>query len=275
MNLHPIEIHYFIPSQKLESPTLRLGCPPDGTAVFVRRTRYEILNVDPLYYKSSGDNFKLSNQNAAIIHVKDKQIQPSQSFLIVSTHLKAKKGYENERADQVQQLINHIHLYSNQLLNNDNNTGVQSLPVIICGDFNDVPGSKMYSTVFNSSIDTSFNFFSAYSGSNEQKNHASFNNEPSFTTWKFRKGEESKYTGDYIFYSNAVSSGSVDDNLNKNLNQNPINRIGLQLQGTLILPRESEISSHGLPNTNYPSDHLSLVAKFAWTYTTYSGLQCK
>lgn len=62
----------------------------------------------------------------------------------------------------------------------------------------------------------------------------------SYTTWKSRKGKESKHMIDYIFYSHST----------------------LSVEGFLTPPDAHEISQslYKLPNLHYPSDHISIVA---------------
>jgi hypothetical protein len=61
--------------------------------------------------------------------------------------------------------------------------------------------------------------------------------EPAYTTWKVRPpNHEAKMTIDFIFHSPKLT---------------PIRKYGLP---ELVYP--------GLPNSNYPSDHLALAAEF-------------
>eukprot|EP01130_Rhizamoeba_saxonica_P012190 TRINITY_DN511_c1_g1_i2.p1 TRINITY_DN511_c1_g1~~TRINITY_DN511_c1_g1_i2.p1 ORF type:complete len:158 (-),score=29.30 TRINITY_DN511_c1_g1_i2:24-497(-) len=92
------------------------------------------------------------------------------SFCIAATHLKAKLGFEQVRANQGTALINFINEY------NRNN-----LPVVICGDFNDEPNSLVYNILKQ-------RYTTIYSGEHQ-----------SWTTWK-KRSTEVKRTIDYIWY---------------------------------------------------------------------------
>ena len=63
--------------------------------------------------------------------------------------------------------------------------------------------------------------------------------EPAFTTWKIREDGEHKQTLDYMFHTPD-----------------------LEVVATLGLPTEEQIGVDRLPNMQYPSDHLSLLADF-------------
>lgn len=68
--------------------------------------------------------------------------------------------------------------------------------------------------------------------------------EPSFTTWKFRRHDgiehEQCHAIDYIFYKPE----------------------GFTPIAILKLPTKEDIGSNGLPCTQYPSDHLALETVF-------------
>ena len=99
-----------------------------------------------------------------------------------------------------------------------------SLPIILTGDFNAEPTEPVYNTMRK-------NLSSAY--------FDGLNQEPSFTNWTKRENEiEMKRTLDYIFYSKS----------------------DFELI-SLLLTESSELSSP-IPNVQYPSDHLSLLARF-------------
>jgi len=66
--------------------------------------------------------------------------------------------------------------------------------------------------------------------------------EPTYTTWKKRKGGEDKHTIDYIFYQR-----------NK----------GVEVISVLEIPGEKTINPQTLlPGWEYPSDHLAIMAEF-------------
>ena len=98
-----------------------------------------------------------------------------------------------------------------------------SLPTIVTGDFNAEPNEPVYKTITQ-------RYASSYS--------QVLLNEPSYTNWTWRQDEEEvKQTLDYIFYNDKFTTAS-------------------------ILDTYCDQKSGPFPNCIYPSDHLSLVAKF-------------
>lgn len=97
----------------------------------------------------------------------------------------------------------------------------KSHPLILCGDFNADPTEAVYKTI-------SSRLNSVY--------REALKDEPVFTTWTKRQSEkELKRTLDYIFYS-------------KN-----------EFEVSAVLSLNSPSLSKPIPNSEYPSDHLSLV----------------
>ncbi|RWS01322.1 nocturnin-like isoform X1 [Dinothrombium tinctorium] len=98
-----------------------------------------------------------------------------------------------------------------------------SIPTILAGDFNADPSEPVYKTM-------RAKFSSAYC--------EALGEEPSFTNWtKREKEEETKQTLDYIFFT----------------------REHFKVQSVLDL---QEGLRQPIPNSQYPSDHLSLIASF-------------
>jgi nocturnin len=98
-------------------------------------------------------------------------------------------------------------------------------PVVVGGDFNDTPESPAYQVMRGS-------LRSGYGGLLDA--------EPAWTTWKVRADGEKKRTIDYIWHS-------------------------AQLQATacLMIPADEDVGDGRLPSWQYPSDHLSLLVRFA------------
>ena len=63
-----------------------------------------------------------------------------------------------------------------------------------------------------------------------------------FTTWKFRSNGAAKRTIDYVWYSGSQLV--------------PVSRWRML--------SEAEIGPAGLPNTQYPSDHMAVTCQFGW-----------
>ena len=160
------------------------------------------------------------------------------SLLLATTHLKAKAQCGDIRFQQGKFL-------ERELLKRTTADGAAGSghPLIVCGDFNDDPDSKVIKDVMKSS---KLALASAYA-----RMSASGQEEPPYTTWKVRSGKggpgagqvQQCHTIDYVFYT-------------------PANTRCLQL---LQFPTEDELKPGFLPSFAYPSDHLSLVADFVFT----------
>lgn len=135
-------------------------------------------------------------------------------FIHVVTHLKAKPGFEQRRKDQGVLLLDGLKQF----------VGDNNLPVVVGGDFNDVPESLVYNEFVNAGLS------SAYAKYDDSKM------EP-FTTLKKRKSLV-KHCIDYLWYSKEIS-----------------------VNGLLEIPLESDLPDL-LPCRAYPSDHLAILADF-------------
>lgn len=216
---------------KPSSPCQRYGFPSDGCALFYRSECFA--QVHPIECVCYGSLVKGSSQRQMmqLAHLKD--LRSSKEIFVVSTHLKAKAGPENEslRREQVTELVK---LLSNRVeertIGKEGASGESGdVGIVVCGDFNDLP----HSPVVHAMTSHPLGFRSAYP-LNE-----------GFTTWKFRTEGQKKAMIDYIWYAEGR---------------------GLVLEGITQLPGAEEIGENGLPSEKYPSDHLALVADFEWLH---------
>lgn len=214
----------FVP--KLDSPCLP-SYPPDGCAMFLRRDRWEILDIDIYYYRRKATkqgedeaDFPLENQNAILVKLLCKVTL--KAVLVAMTHLKAKAGFEFVRYHQSVSLLRRI-----------KSAAVHRgapIPVVLCGDFNsDVKERVVYEAIY---CDPELHFSSCFNkftqmqefgrvvhhhddpdyisaggapiGSQPRQDLDSYAaGEPEYTTWKFRSASDAsgnkKQTIDYIF----------------------------------------------------------------------------
>lgn len=200
------------------------------------------------------------------------------SIVIATTHLKALKTAigEKYRLCQASQLLQAVQraVLSLQLCN-------KASAVILTGDLNAAPSAATTgypSLTYTAVKQHPFNFRSVLNDDRPVDNHESAlgriyttqensditenidsetrmdPNLPScyiWTTWKSRikKGREkiAKHCIDYILYTPLLS----------NVNNR---RIGIRATATLDLFRDEDVSVNLLPNSNYPSDHISIAA---------------
>ncbi|XP_022108070.1 nocturnin-like isoform X2 [Acanthaster planci] len=106
-------------------------------------------------------------------------------------------------------------------------------PLILSGDFNAEPSENVYKAFEASKMGLD----SVYKNLSED-----CNSEPPYTTWKIRPSGEVCHTIDYMWYT-----------------QNQLCPVKI-----LELPLGEHLGKDRLPSHTYPSDHLSLVADFAF-----------
>jgi mRNA deadenylase 3'-5' endonuclease subunit Ccr4 len=249
---------FYIPKLTSAASKVDPRVPPDGTCLLVRRSKFDVCGVETIYYTSAeGDEApgpsSLSNQNGIVALLRQKST--SRFIIAATTHLKAKDGEANaaERKEQAKQMLDAIERMRAKTPN---------APVILSGDFNSPPAEAVHGFCVSNG------FRSVYNASHETSPPSG---EPSFTTFKFRSAEvgESKSPAspapapsgaastpllhkkrciDYIFLKN---NSSTDDE-------------ALRAAAVRALPTVEEVGEAGLPCFNYPSDHLSLCARFEW-----------
>jgi len=187
----------------------------DGCCVFYRRERFALRWVRPLrYLDAEGRN---ATQVALLLALLDRR-RGDAPLLVVTTHLKAKVGNEAVREAQAQQLRAACSTAAAEL---DPSAGV-----VVCGDFNDVPGSSAYRAIRGD-------------GELESAYVRCAGAEAEWTTWKVRAAGEVRRTIDYVFSNAALRPTAV-----------------------LLPPPQGAIEAERLPGWRYPSDHLSLLVHF-------------
>ena len=234
--------HYMLFCPKLSSPAHKCGSSPDGCCILLRRSHYELIDIQIMYYKLDDQGM---NSGAIIVAAKDKR--NNQGIVFATTHLKAKSGAKNDqiRGQQIQQLLARIQ-GSQALLSGFLDNG-KDAAVILTGDFNSPPSGNVYSSIYNQK--NSAKFSSLYNNiilpddvelmlSAEEYAQG----EPEYTTFKVRNSEgEKKHTIDYIWLSQVEKK--------------------IILGALWALPT---IDDAGLPCDQYPSDHLALAVKIGW-----------
>ncbi|XP_062856642.1 nocturnin isoform X1 [Trichomycterus rosablanca] len=197
---------------------------PDGCALFFSRQRFRLLRAHHLRLSAMA----LKTNQVAIVATLQCRIT-DQIFCVAVTHLKARSGWETFRGAQGLNLLQQL----NGISSTESKEQEQSIPLLVCGDFNAEPGEEVYQCFLNSplGLDSAYRSLSA-DGTTE----------PSFTTWKIRPSGESCSTLDYVWYS----------------------RHRFSVDAVLNMPSEEQIGPDRLPSYHYPSDHLSLVCDFSF-----------
>lgn len=112
----------------------------------------------------------------------------------------------------------------------------ESVPIIMCGDFNATSDEAIYKLVCESDNPV---LYSAYSSLGEEFTTGGKVRrcEPPYTTWCIRPHGETPKTVDYVWYTK-------DD---------------FKVDRLLEIPTSEDITENRLPSFLYPSDHVSLV----------------
>ena len=250
--------HQMLFCPKLQSPALKCGAPPDGCVMMIRRSHYELMDVQIMYYQMESG----MNSGAIVVAARDKR--NGQGVVFATTHLKAKaeQACEDLRCLQVQQLLTRIR-GSQRMLSAYLDSAHEAM-VVLGGDFNSAPGREVYQAVYGCGKEGggAVDFYSLYNSSavgphvssrlgsdgeappEKPDVHAYVAGEPSFSTFKIRNGEGAKrHLIDYLWLSGGPSC---------------------VLSALWSLPTEEEIGAQGLPCPSYPSDHLAIAAKLGW-----------
>lgn len=199
----------------------------DGCALFYNSSRFEV--VDKRLVELSPQH----SQIAILVKLRfvEEGNNEKKGVIIATTHLKAKVGFEELRLRQGHALLQRIQEFV------ESDDEAKDWPVVITGDFNDVPGSPVFQLFSegaylakdepSASVEHPFSLQSAYPFD-------------IFTTYKNR-GKVVKRCIDYIWFD-------ADQ---------------LELSERLEIP-STDSMPHLLPAAYYPSDHLALAAKFVW-----------
>jgi len=161
--------------------------PNDGTAVFWNSEKFTLSGHEVLQYNKETQfahfcKFEENSQQQQQQQQQQHQQQQQQSgcgipsLCVVTTHLKAKEGFEERRKAQGKALLEHLETFNSQ-----------KLPTIICGDFNDTPESLVCKEILSKKFST------VYSEKNLPGKSSIW------STWKKREVEV-KRTIDHIFY---------------------------------------------------------------------------
>lgn len=219
---------FFLP--KVESPCLEFpdNNGPDGCAMFYRSEQFEVLRKKEIVLRNiEGGN---SHQVALLAEFQRKgasgesSAPSSCSMVVAMAHFKAKTEGKKLRAAQGKHLIEEASEFS-----------APGQPVIIAGDFNATTEEDVYKHFSDNSSHPELKLNSSY-----KVPHYS-NEEPPFTSWKFRAKGEARYTIDYIWYTPET----------------------LSVEGVWGIPEEEAIGNDGLPCPAYPSDHIALCTSFS------------
>jgi nocturnin len=223
-------------SPKVDSPSCSFGYHSDGVAVFWRTQTFRMLSPPVL----SGHGEQIKPKTAFAI-VSLEHILSGKIITVATCHLKSKMSVENEatRHQQITRILQAIEDASSRFISSPNfSLGDSSANrILLIGDFNTTP-PQLSST--EASILTVVPHVEAWKGG-ELKSAYPYNfvdGSPLYSTWKTRSNQEKKQLIDYIWYSHTH----------------------FKVISYLLPPMGEDIvnSQSKLPDTRYPSDHVSL-----------------
>eukprot|EP00002_Diphylleia_rotans_P035233 TRINITY_DN766_c0_g1_i2.p1 TRINITY_DN766_c0_g1~~TRINITY_DN766_c0_g1_i2.p1 ORF type:complete len:324 (-),score=57.97 TRINITY_DN766_c0_g1_i2:27-998(-) len=201
----------------------RGGTKKDGCAIFYLRDRFAIDSHSSLDYNEVAAEHPgpqhedyIRNNVALVAHVR--RTSDNMTFILACTHLFWDPQKEYVKIGQALYLKKAL-----VSLKQEKNCGV-----IVCGDFNSMPDSKVYNEMIGQHAEAELTLESAYSKYREE-------GEPEFTNYD----ESFSGTLDYVFFSSEFQCASVLD-----------------------LPSMEDAHKYGpMPNSRMPSDHVMLVAE--------------
>jgi mRNA deadenylase 3'-5' endonuclease subunit Ccr4 len=214
----------------------------DGCGIFFKSTRFEMLETETLIYNDSHDRIAL------FLLLKSKDT--GDNIIIVSTHL-----YWNINKIDVQLAeLNELHKKLKDVTKKWFSDTSISPPILIAGDFNNVPGSAVYEYMENElSLKSAYR---NYTNSSNDKMNQGGKYEPPHTTVNYKRCQ----TIDYIWHSN---------------NLQPIELLKLPIENELRSENGpdgwqdkvnasllNKTNNNGIPNSKYGSDHIPLMAQF-------------
>ncbi|KAB1259007.1 Protein angel-like protein 2 [Camelus dromedarius] len=261
---------------------MRTGRKPDGCAICFKHSKFSLLSVNPVeFYRP--DVPLLDRDNVGLVLLLQPKIPSAASpaICVANTHLLYNPRRGDIKLTQLAMLLAEISSVAHQ-------KDGSFCPIVMCGDFNSVPGSPLYSFIkegklnyeglpigkvpkvektdsdlTQTELDKTEALVTAEKVSSNLQHHFSLSSVyshyfpdtgiPEVTTCHSR----SAITVDYIFYSAEKEDVSGQPGAEVALVG------GLKLLARLSLLTEQDLwTVNGLPNENNSSDHLPLLAKF-------------
>jgi mRNA deadenylase 3'-5' endonuclease subunit Ccr4 len=255
---HPVGRYHGVFQPKPSSPCVKFGWYSDGVTLLWNPEKFDsITQVDnnlkpatardvedyccdkgsfkgdapcdniPLY-----DPARLAAQNQVYVIVPLQILGTRRIIIVAATHLKAKKGYTNERIRHLQalELMYRLHKMKRSL----QSYGWKDVELVILGDFNSEPEDLSVQCILQTDNYPEWNMKSSYP----------LDDNKLYTTWKARKDGPECRIIDYIFYSTSSEQTM------------------LECTDILAVPEKQSVDEL-LPGFRYPSDHLLIAARFS------------
>ena len=217
----------------------------DGCGIFFKESLFDYVDSETLVYSDTHDRIALF----VLLRMKD----GGKNIIFASTHL-----YWNIKKVEVQ--LAELREFGNKLKQLKGKWfGTESNPhVVVAGDFNNTPGSRIYQYMEN---DMAFkSAYRNYNGTNAAINRLGVN-EPPHTTVNYKRCQ----TIDYIWHSPNLEPTALleipsEEELRSESGPPGWEDAVNKEKGKCILKPSS--NNNGIPNSRYGSDHIPIMARF-------------
>ena len=226
---------------KGDSPCLQFGYYSDGVGIFYKDSVWSAAGAGP----TTGYFCDAAGKAEGNVYMVLPLVRAGtgEQVLVATTHLKAKISAENEarRARQATQLLAAIR---------QEQVRYPASAVLLGADFNTdsynvvEKGTTVNALCIPTMVQSGMHSAYPLQRCAEDQNG-------NYTTWKKRGKYEAKHTIDYIWHQDAADGGT-----------------GLECVETLDAVPDHAMDEARLPGFRYPSDHLSICAKFAFPANT-------
>ncbi|KAF0699356.1 Aste57867_10072 [Aphanomyces stellatus] len=233
----------------------------DGCGIFFRQSKFRLKEVESV-------NFRDQHDRVALLLLLQ-EIATDQLVLVGTTHL----WWNSRKVDhQMKQLVELNQEMTQMTATIRTKYGPLlrqgSVPIVLCGDFNNSPTSPLYHYMENNFLSHAATMKSAYASyrladgtASTSELDAHVSNEPPHTTVNYRRC----WTIDYIWYSQEhmtpTSILEIPSEEDLRAEDGPP---GWKTGVTDIPQAELCLNHNGIPNSQHGSDHVPILATFAF-----------
>ncbi|RHZ01718.1 hypothetical protein DYB37_004809 [Aphanomyces astaci] len=230
----------------------------DGCGLFFKQSKFRLKEVESV-------NFSDEHDRVALL-VLLQEIATNQLVLVGATHLwwnSSKIDHQMKQLVELHREMADLTQFIHAKYTEDLPAG-RTVPVVVCGDFNNSPSSQLYKYMENSFLRPDWTMKSAYADYRIADGTADTgSNEPLHTTVNFRRC----WAIDYIWYSSEhvrpLSLLEIPSEAELRSEDGPA---GWQDKSLGNLPADTTTTNqNGIPNSVHGSDHVPLLATFAFT----------
>ncbi|ETW05713.1 hypothetical protein H310_03421 [Aphanomyces invadans] len=229
----------------------------DGCGLFFRQSKFSLKEVESV-------NFSDEHDRVALLVLLE-EIATSELVLVGTTHLWWNSAKVDHQLKQLIELNREMNDMADAIHAKYRLPAGHTVPVVVCGDFNNSPSSLLYRYMENSFLRPKCSMKSAYANycigdgsASSAEQVESGGNEPPHTTVNFRRC----WTIDYIWFSSEhLRPDSVLEIPSEEALRSEDGPEGWQAS----LPSNAATNQNGIPNSVHGSDHVPLLATFSFT----------